>query len=477
MANTSIKLYTFNKKVNSTAQPSGSATDVSGIMIDNTSILRPSFRLQLSGVPSYNYAYISDFGRYYFIDDWQIDNGFWIVSMHCDVLASFKTEILGGTHYVLRSASSSDGTIVDNLYPMKGPTQLIKHSYSESPFKKTETCSIVGFINNSSTEKFGAVSYMKMSEASIGGLMDYLLGGATYGSQIIGDLDTFLQTISSTDIANSISRSIVNPEQYITESYMLPYTPDTTGPAGRVNAGWFLLPPSIVGQHITADAADQVIGSTHTLTFTDHPQAAIRGTYLNLAPYTTYWLNLGPFGIYPVDSKLIFDTRQVQIDVSGDLMGNVMAKISTDSKVIDILHANVKCNFPVAQTTMDMAKGAAMAGGIAIGAARAAMGDPSGIVSAASGIVSAVEGMLPQVRSNSTQGSFMNVYHRFEAYQACNYIVDDMNTERGRPLCLSCLLSTLTGYCLCEGADAAISGTSEEVSKVNDYLNSGFFIE
>ena len=128
-----ITLYSFTKRENSTKRPSSGGTDYSCILIDDTSLMNPVFKLEIGSNPiGKNYAYISDFNRYYFINDITTSNDFWYISCTCDVLASFKTEIGSQTHYVLRSASNYDGAISDTLYPAS-TTVSSYIDYADSP--------------------------------------------------------------------------------------------------------------------------------------------------------------------------------------------------------------------------------------------------------------------------------------------------------------------------------------------------------
>ena len=54
---------------------------------------------------------------------------------------------------------------------------------------------------------------------------------------------------------------------------------------------------------------------------------------------------------------------------------------------------------------------------------------------------------------------------------------DENLTEAGRPLCKVKQINTLSGYILCQLADAQIPGTADEAVKINGYLNGGFFYE
>lgn len=67
------------------------------VLKSGTSILNPTILLKSSdNLSLYNYMYISDMERYYFIDDIiSLHNDMWEVSGHVDVLETYKTDILG----------------------------------------------------------------------------------------------------------------------------------------------------------------------------------------------------------------------------------------------------------------------------------------------------------------------------------------------------------------------------------------------
>ena len=119
-----VKFYpAFSKKFNSTKVPAGSATfvEIDGEIKGNFSPLAPVIRFQGStyfpatAVPSYRYAYIASFSRYYFVS-WAFIDGAWEGSFKCDVLASFATDIKNSTQYVARSASDKNGFLMDASY-------------------------------------------------------------------------------------------------------------------------------------------------------------------------------------------------------------------------------------------------------------------------------------------------------------------------------------------------------------------------
>ena len=68
---------------------------LSGELRNQTSVLNPIIRIESSdNISGYNYCYISEFGRYYYITDIvSVRTNCWVVSLRCDVLMSYKDEI------------------------------------------------------------------------------------------------------------------------------------------------------------------------------------------------------------------------------------------------------------------------------------------------------------------------------------------------------------------------------------------------
>ena len=68
---------------------------LSGELRNQTSVLNPTIRIESSdNISGYNYCYISEFGRYYYITDIvSVRTNCWVVSLRCDVLMSYKNEI------------------------------------------------------------------------------------------------------------------------------------------------------------------------------------------------------------------------------------------------------------------------------------------------------------------------------------------------------------------------------------------------
>ena len=82
----------LNQMIKSPTWPEG--LSLSGNLKDDCDIVDPVIEIETtSNISNINYAYIPDFGRYYFAHVENIGAKFWRITMHCDVLHTFATQI------------------------------------------------------------------------------------------------------------------------------------------------------------------------------------------------------------------------------------------------------------------------------------------------------------------------------------------------------------------------------------------------
>lgn len=92
-----ISLFKTNSENNRVVKTLTDEKQLSGELRNQTSVLNPSIRIESAdNISTYNYAYISEFGRYYYITDIvSVRTNCWVVTLRCDVLMSYKDEIQG----------------------------------------------------------------------------------------------------------------------------------------------------------------------------------------------------------------------------------------------------------------------------------------------------------------------------------------------------------------------------------------------
>lgn len=92
-----ITLYTNESEKNKLEKTITNSILLEGNLRDESSIINPIILISSNkeDIPyMYNYAYVPAFGRYYFITDIEsVRTGIWRVSMHVDVLMSYKEQI------------------------------------------------------------------------------------------------------------------------------------------------------------------------------------------------------------------------------------------------------------------------------------------------------------------------------------------------------------------------------------------------
>lgn len=89
-----ITLYVNNSEKNKIGKNLTNDFYLSGTLRDSTNIINPVILIELDEIGNYNYCYIPNFNRYYFITDITvIRTGLFAVSLIVDVLESFKIDI------------------------------------------------------------------------------------------------------------------------------------------------------------------------------------------------------------------------------------------------------------------------------------------------------------------------------------------------------------------------------------------------
>lgn len=91
-----ITLCVNNSERNKLSKSLSNMNVFSGSLKDETSVTSPVVMMELENPTGFNYAYIPEFGRYYFIRDMvSVRTGLWKISMQVDVLQSFQNYIRG----------------------------------------------------------------------------------------------------------------------------------------------------------------------------------------------------------------------------------------------------------------------------------------------------------------------------------------------------------------------------------------------
>ena len=110
-----IVLYVNNSEQNKINKSLSNPVTFTGVLKEETNIINPVILMEVDNPYNYNYAFIPEFNRYYFISNiTSVNNKMWRISLKVDVLESFKNEIMAS------SAILSDTELVGSDKYMSG---------------------------------------------------------------------------------------------------------------------------------------------------------------------------------------------------------------------------------------------------------------------------------------------------------------------------------------------------------------------
>lgn len=456
-----VHLWKFDKKTNSTAQPTGDGVVLSCKVMTPSDIMNPSIELKASPL-AFNYAYIPSWGRYYFIDDIQIVSGAYIVSLSVDVLGSYKTQIGAHTAYILRSASNSNGAINDTLYPAtsnitraivdaKRPLSVYWDGWTNAYF----VLGIQGYGSDTG-DNAGIIYYQ-----------------ANY-SQFIQLLTGFYANSNDQAFWGNIDKGVINSLNNITDFIVscraYPVSMEVANTNSKLYIGSWnsgLTLPKVIG------------GALFSYTFENipkHPQAATRGVYLNTNPYTRYYFTSAMIGNFELDPFIMRDITAFTIDGLIDYTtGEALIDFNATGNLRFIeTFATVGVDVPLSGVEVSL-------GGIAAGAvkgvASALTGDWLG---AASGVGNALMNATQgQNTKTSERGGFMIWSSSYSPYVDCIFheVIDEDQANQGRPLCELKQINTLSGYVVVNQPHISAAQLARENDMINNYMAGGFYYE
>lgn len=111
-------------KVDKTAELSTVGT-ISGVLRQECSLINPEIIIQYDKPPDFNYCYIANFGRYYYIENIvSMRQNLWRVRLRCDVLMTYKTQILNLTARIARQQYTYSYRQIDSEIPFTNDPEI-----------------------------------------------------------------------------------------------------------------------------------------------------------------------------------------------------------------------------------------------------------------------------------------------------------------------------------------------------------------
>ncbi len=489
-----IILYQFAKKLNSTARPNGTAKGVQGQLRESCSILAPEVGFtafgQTESPRAWNYAYIPDFGRFYFVDNWTWARGMWYANMTVDPLASWRTEIANSSEYIVRAASAYNPNVIDTTYPtVAGCNQALVDITGLFTDQISQGTFIMSVQAGGDQAKFGTNTTLLCTPGAMYNFAQKLLANTDY-------LD-----IDPNEISGNLAKALFNPIQYISYLMWIPVSvrPTDLKPLSSVPLGWWSIDAG-AGFFVIDENHDKVTWS-HSLVIPRHQQADGRHKFLRAAPYSEYKLYMPGFGLLDIEASKLYNMDSLTVKIVFDLYtGNMTLQLMDGDKPFQTLSGCCAVQAQIGQIASMVSSGSgivqAVTGGLVAGAqsffgqaqditrkihdwinGASTVGLDQNVTSIANGIQSGAQQATSESVTKGGQGGVAE--YGITPYLQCKFwnIVDQAPEHRGYPLCEIRKIGSLTGFVMCADSDFSAPATSMEISAIRDYLNNGFYFE
>lgn len=440
----------FTKKRDSTKRPSGVPHVVEVSLKRETSMTNPTLIMTIDN-EVYNYLWIPDWGRYYFIDDIVYGNSN-LCELRCtlDILATYKDNISNYVGFIERTSHPSwyNTDINDNAISVE---DVVEYMDSESTYCNISNglLYIVRIIGRGTTNGIGT---FVMNRSQMQKIFSSLWGDVDNGS-VTGDIIDFLQLYIS------------NPSQYIVGCYSSPI-------GASVYANNTSNETVFLGGHETDLKLDRInngqviVESNLTLRKPASLYSDFRKTDPTFSQYTIYIPTIGTF---PLSADIMDST--LTMDISADLIsGDLFFKLKANGHPVATY--NSSCYSSMSIGTLNSANGV-VAGTMQAGVSLLTA-NPVGLIQGAQSAFSPTPSVI------GSQGGTGCV-------SLANEIVISVLQKRsaefptmvyGRPCCRNMALSQLSGhYIKCANSSIDIAGTESDKNAVNSYLDSGFYLE
>lgn len=482
-----VTFYQFAKKQNSTKQPTASPGTTAIFFCSlkaPCSQLQPVLELQLEDetvAPVWNYAYIKEFHRYYFVTDWTYAGTEWIASLSVDALATYKTDIGSTNAYITRSAYSFDGAITDSLYPMKSSFTVQQASVQLYPSNQVGYY-CVGVVGKpfTSAEPTGGITYIVLNTQAFNefrtGLFDDDLAYSLSGNAS--------KDVGITNFGISMLKLVFDPFEYVRSVCWMPSKPPVkTGTYYVLKVGFWQF--SVTNGVQLYDPSVAPSYPTRSLSIPKRVDTA-RGTYVHCAPYTEYKVYIPTVGYLSLDTSKLLGASTLYIELRMDpiaqtsyvkLMVSYSVGVFTTLGVyeaglvvpVQLAQSGVNLGregFGYLQSTMDMANSIRNK-------------DPNEAFEVWKGIWGPTGIFSPSIQTVSNNGGFSWLTDNYVIIYAWFYdLMDDDNTDLGRPLMKVGTPSSYPGYMVCQDCHVAVATAEpKEIEMIAQAMTSGFYYE
>ena len=493
-----IYFGTVSKRKNSTYQPTLTAS-YDCIYKEETSVDRPTFIIQdASFSTAYNYAKWGD--NYYFIDDIvSLSLDMWQVSCALDVLATYKTDIIGSTQYVCYSSNSGGSWLPDTRIPVLKDCAVSKNTASLGLFSGTgfyvlaavgdTGCTVWGVGSRGALAQLvqNISTWQSNDIASANNLLPSTTPG-TDETSAINNLQVMVKAVSEASTQTGfLGNAFQNAPQCIRSCIWVPFlmTDFIDGGASSIHLGNY--DTGVSGYPIVGYAVKNSVTVNIPWQYNDWRRGVCEELYLYL-PLV---------GMVGISADSITQETSLTIKWSATASdGCICYEVVTNhGQIIGTYGASCSANYPIGINQQASAGEVftALLNGTQKTVATAVNSSVSPIsaVAAVAGvgldvIATAYDAANTTVSTHVSSiggiggGAGIGLDNDVAIYSVAHSTATtpaSMQATMGLPTMKPMSLSTLTGYCQCANAHVAAPAQSSELDAIDTYLNSGFYIE
>ena len=471
----SAAFYTYNKRKNSTAQPSGTGDVVDVNLKSGTSLLSPTLLINKNSRPTWNY--FSFEGRYYFVTDIvSVRNDLWEISGNVDPLSSWKTSI-GSTNAMILYATGGSNDIIDQRIPVKNDLYVAD-----------ELASISGDFTGFTDSTMGIPI---VSITGVGSFGNYLLQYSGNIEKLMKNLDLWA-SIDMTDVLTAIKQLATggNAGSNLKSAICLPIilsSFNNFGTATQLYLGRYPCTDENNNPINGYPVVNPFLKATSTVNipwrFTD---------WRRNVPYTKVYLYVPIVGMISIASSEIINEASIKVlysinivsgDISVEIKGNTSGRIlATASGNIAMLTPYGSANVSGAKITTVFASGVAAVAGIATGNMAAigkAIAIGGTVAASAAGIITALGGETSGgggLGGSAVTGLDLGV-HCFTVSKDLTDSQANLDAIMGKPVMAKHTINTYSGFVQTDGMCVSGSMTESEYDMINSACDRGIYYE
>lgn len=467
MAVVKVKFYQFAKTPNSTKRVTDDMESVELLckFKEATSIVEPTLIINSSAIYKYNYCYIEEFGRYYFVSNpVSFPNFIWEVKCAVDVMATFKDDILNTKAFIQYAAIGYNPLLADSRLPFETWSAKEYKDVALDGFSEAGVyiLSVISAVNPNSRSGF-ATSY-------------------AVPTSLMGNL---VSVINSEDFYTQMKEQFSDPLSAIISCIWIPisYEKASSNQASEIIIGRYA-----TGIHtfLAKSSEEDVKSISITYRFTENSLQ----NYRNCEPYTKMYLYLPGVGITQIPMLRVFPYSPLDVFYCVDyLTGDITYRISggVDNPFLTA-KGNLAVEMPLGRTNYDptgVLKSAtgAIASTVGLIVSGVTANVPGALISASS-IVNSAGNMLTASQTSTSVGGLLGgrssaPYNtKIQVIFETNDTSDDpanIASTIGRPVMRVERIGNFKGFVKCVCAFIESTATESEQNKMSQIVNSGAY--